>query len=180
MSKKLSTAEKVRRMIDQGHTNKAIIEKLGIKPQAVYNIRYQINKARGLGAIGTPTPVPVEGIGAPPKKRTRKVRAGTGITLPEVDVAPIRPVGQPGNRDSDQHVEHCEAEAIEQAHGGVADLEVFLHGLHQKSQRLPVDKGQRIGKCKRTCTMATIAPPKSSSSRPTRSSIAFSASPPTR
>jgi len=74
MKRKLSTAGKVRRMIDQGHTNKAIIEKLGIKPQAVYNIRYQINKARGLGAIGTPTPVPVEGIGAPPKKRTRKVR----------------------------------------------------------------------------------------------------------
>ena len=76
MKRKLSTAGKIRRMIDQGHTNKAIIEKLGIKPQAVYNIRYQINKARGLGAIGTPTPVPVEGIGAPPKKRTRKVRAG--------------------------------------------------------------------------------------------------------
>lgn len=80
MKRKLSTAEKVRRMIDQGHTNKAIIEKLGIKPQAVYNIRYQINKARGLGAIGTPAPTPVTGIGAPPRRRyTRKVPAGTGI-----------------------------------------------------------------------------------------------------
>ena len=80
MKRKLSTAEKVRRLIDQGYTNKAIIEKLGIKPQAVYNIRYQINKARGLGAIGTPAPTPVTGIGAPPRRRyTRKVPAGTGI-----------------------------------------------------------------------------------------------------
>lgn len=80
MKRKLSTAEKVRRMIDQGHTNKAIIEKLGCKPQAVYNIRYQVNKERGLGAIGKPAPTPAEGIGAPPK-RTRKAKpAGTGIT----------------------------------------------------------------------------------------------------
>lgn len=80
MKRKLSTSEKVRRLIDQGYTNKAIIEKLGIKPQAVYNIRYQINKARGLGALGTPAPTPVTGIGAPPRRRyTRKVLAGTGI-----------------------------------------------------------------------------------------------------
>jgi hypothetical protein len=74
---------KVRRMIDQGHNNKAIVEKLGVKPQAVYNMRYQLNKARGLGAIGKPAPTPTAGIGAPPKKRTRKVKAGTGITAPE-------------------------------------------------------------------------------------------------
>ena len=98
MKRKQSTAGKIRRLIDQGHTNKAIIEKLGIKPQAVYNIRYQINKARGLGAIGTPTPVPVEGIGAPPKKRTRKVRAGTGITPPPAEAwmpPPLLPVPEP-------------------------------------------------------------------------------------
>lgn len=101
MKRKLSTAEKVRRMIDQGHTNKAIIEKLGCKPQAVYNIRYQINKARGLGAIGA-LPKPTDGIGAPPKRK-RKVRAGTGITsAPEhvisgpamavaLDAAPVQP-----------------------------------------------------------------------------------------
>ena len=103
MKRKLSTAEKVRRMIDQGHTNKAIIEKLGVKPQAVYNIRYQINKARGLGAIGAIAPHPAEGIGAPPKRKsTRKVRAGTGITSapdannapllrPKLDSAPVQP-----------------------------------------------------------------------------------------
>lgn len=81
MKRKMSMSAKVRRMIDQGHTNKDIIEKLGIKPQAVYNIRYQINKARGLGAIGKPAPAPADGIGAPPR-RTRKVKAGTGITAP--------------------------------------------------------------------------------------------------
>lgn len=81
MARKLSTSEKVRRLIDQGHTNKAIIEKLGIKPQVVYNMRYQLNKARGLGAIGQAAPTPTEGIGAPPKKRkyTRRVPAGTNI-----------------------------------------------------------------------------------------------------
>lgn len=81
MNKKLSTAEKVRRMIDQGHSNKAIIDKLGVKPQIVYNMRYQVNKARGLGAIGAAPIKPVEGIGTPPKKRGPRVKAqGTGIT----------------------------------------------------------------------------------------------------
>jgi len=85
MKRKLSMAEKVRRLIDQGYTNKAIIEKLGIKPRVVYNMRYQLNKARGLGAIGQVTPTPTEGIGAPPKKRkyTRRLPAGTGINPPD-------------------------------------------------------------------------------------------------
>lgn len=98
MKKQMSTSAKVRRMIDQGHNNKAIIEKLGVKPQIVYNIRYQINKARGLGAIGTPVPAPVEGIGAPPKRKyTRRVRAGTGITSapePSINALPYT-VGRP-------------------------------------------------------------------------------------
>lgn len=92
MNTKLSTTEKVRRMIDRGHTNKAIIEKLGVKPQAVYNIRYQINKARGLGAIGKPAPTPAEGIGAPPKKRTRKVKAGELASLPPSKPEPTEPI----------------------------------------------------------------------------------------
>jgi hypothetical protein len=75
MRKKPSTAQRIRSMIDKGHNNKAIIEKLKCKPQAVYNIRYQLNKQRGLGSIGT-LPKPTDGIGAPPKLRKRK---GTGI-----------------------------------------------------------------------------------------------------
>ena len=84
MKKYKSTAQRIRALIDKGYNNKAIIEKLKCKPQAVYNIRYQLNKERGLGSIGA-LPKPVDGIGEPPKKRTRKVRAGTGIVPPAND-----------------------------------------------------------------------------------------------
>ena len=81
MRKQKTMTEKIRRMIDGGYTNKAIIEELGCKPQAVYNIRYQVNKERGLGALGAPAPKPVEGIGTPPKKRKPRAKpVGTGIT----------------------------------------------------------------------------------------------------
>jgi hypothetical protein len=86
MAKQKSMAQRVRGMIDRGYNNKQIIEKLGVKPQMVYNTRYQINNERGLGAIGKPVPKPADGIGAPPK-RTRRVRAGTGINNP----APVAP-----------------------------------------------------------------------------------------
>lgn len=94
MRKKMSTAAKVRRMIEKGYTTKDIAEKLKVKPQVVYNIRYQVNKERGLGAIGKPAPTPADGIGTPPPKPTkptkptRKVRAGTGITAPDASAAP--------------------------------------------------------------------------------------------
>jgi len=93
MRRKLSMSEKIRRMIDQGHANKAIIEKLGVKPQVVYNMRYQINKARGLGAISKTAPTPTEGIGAPPEKRnyTRRTTAGTGINHPAFDAGTPEP-----------------------------------------------------------------------------------------
>lgn len=51
MRKKISTAEKIRRMINQGYTNKEILQKLRTTPQAVYNMRYRVNKAQGLGAL---------------------------------------------------------------------------------------------------------------------------------
>lgn len=66
-----SMSQRVREMIDRGHTNKTIIERLNVKPQVVYNMRYQINKARGLGSIGKPAPKPAEGIGTPPKRNVR-------------------------------------------------------------------------------------------------------------
>ena len=81
MRKKPSTAQRIRSMIDKGHNNKAIIEKLKCKPQAVYNIRYQLNKERGLGSIGT-LPKPTDGIGVPPKRKyVRKVRTGELVSL---------------------------------------------------------------------------------------------------
>ena len=53
--------QRVRRMINSGHSNKAIIEKLGVKPQMVYNIRYKMGKKKGLGAlpvkVAAPEPV---------------------------------------------------------------------------------------------------------------------------
>ena len=54
MSEKISTNERVRRLIVAGYSNKHIVEKLEVKPQIVYNMRYQINKGRGLGAIPLP------------------------------------------------------------------------------------------------------------------------------
>ena len=81
MRKKTTTSQRIRSLIDSGYNNKAIIEKLKCKPQAVYNIRYQLNKARGLGSIGE-LPNPTNGIGVPPK-RTRRVKAGELASLPE-------------------------------------------------------------------------------------------------
>lgn len=79
MKKKTNATQRIRALIDSGYNNKAIIEKLKCKPQAVYNIRYLINKERGLGSIGK-LPKPTDGIGAPPKREyTRKVKAETGI-----------------------------------------------------------------------------------------------------
>jgi len=88
MKKLTTTAQRVRAMIDGGHTNKVIIEKLKCKPHCVYNMRYQINKARGLGSIGA-LPKPTDGIGAPPKRKyVRKVMAGTGIIDPAQNAYP--------------------------------------------------------------------------------------------
>jgi hypothetical protein len=83
MSKKINTTQRIRKMLDAGYTNKAIIGSLGCKPQAVYQTRYQLNKERGLGSIGT-LPKPTSGIGAPqPRKYVRRVKeAGTGIPRP--------------------------------------------------------------------------------------------------
>lgn len=92
MRTKTSTTKRIRAMLDSGHTNKAIIEKLKCKPQAVYNIRYQTNKERGLGSIGT-LPKPTDGIGAPPKRKY--VRKGTGIVnwkpMPDMQITMIEP-----------------------------------------------------------------------------------------
>lgn len=86
MAKKLSMSEKVRRMIEQGYTNKDIVHRLDVKPQIIYNLRYQMNKARGLGALGASKPA------AKPQTQTqaqrRKVNAGTGIVSPAAPVAP--------------------------------------------------------------------------------------------
>ena len=93
MNKQISTTQRIRTLIDKGYNNKDIIAKLKCKPQAVYNIRYQINKARGLGSIGE-LPNPTNGIGVPPKKRTRKIRAGELASLPEMSPERKRELSQ--------------------------------------------------------------------------------------
>lgn len=52
MRKKKSPTQRVRELIEQGHSNKDIVAQLNCKPQVVYNVRYQINKTKGLGALG--------------------------------------------------------------------------------------------------------------------------------
>ena len=52
MRKKKSPTQRVRELIEQGHSNKDIVAQLNCKPQVVYNVRYQINKSKGLGALG--------------------------------------------------------------------------------------------------------------------------------
>lgn len=99
MNKKPSTAQRIRTLIHKGYNNKDIIAKLQCKPQAVYNIRYQMNKERGLGSIGA-LPKPTDGIGVPPKRKyTRRVKAGELASLPPsgewVDRVPVKAEGQP-------------------------------------------------------------------------------------
>jgi hypothetical protein len=105
MSKKTkSTTQQIRELIDKGWTAKRIAAKVGCKPQRVYAVRYQTNKARGLGAIGATVPNPIDGIGVPPRRRGRPRRAplaGTGISLPVQPVpiletyAPFMPIKKP-------------------------------------------------------------------------------------
>jgi len=80
-----SVQQQIRDLLDKGYSAKRICAKLGCKAQRVYSVRYQTNKARGLGAIGVTAPNPTDGIGTPPKRRGRPRRApltGTGISLP--------------------------------------------------------------------------------------------------
>jgi hypothetical protein len=72
MRRKKSPTQRVRELIEQGHTNKDIVAQLKCKPQVVYNVRYQINKSKGLGALG---------------------KQGTGIPAPPlVNPAPYKPM----------------------------------------------------------------------------------------
>ena len=72
MRKKKSVSQRVRTLIEQGHSNKDIVAQLKCKPQVVYNVRYQINKSKGLGALQ---------------------QQGTGISAPPlVNPAPYKPI----------------------------------------------------------------------------------------
>lgn len=93
MRKKKSVTQRVRELVEQGHHNKYIVDKLKCKPQVVYNARYQLNKSKGLGALqqqGT-------GISAPPltvwtspsiTPNTEPIKAGEWVDLPITMIEP--------------------------------------------------------------------------------------------
>ena len=83
MTKPISMSGQIRKMIDRGCTNKTIIEKLGVKPQIVYNIRHKMNRDRGLGAIA-PKAAPRTGINKPVAHKT-----APAPTAPTAPPAPI-------------------------------------------------------------------------------------------
>ena len=75
MRKKKSVTQRVRELVEQGHNNKYIVDKLKCKPQVVYNARYQLNKTKGLGALS---------------------KQGTGISAPPVwNPPPLQPMPEP-------------------------------------------------------------------------------------
>ena len=51
MAKKLSRAGKIRKLLSEGKTPREIATQMKITPQIVYNIRYQMNKKGGIGAL---------------------------------------------------------------------------------------------------------------------------------
>ena len=86
MRKKKSVTQRVRELVEQGHNNKYIVDKLKCKPQVVYNARYQLNKTKGLGALSKGT-----GISAP---RATPVWSPPAIMHPP-EVLPITMIEPP-------------------------------------------------------------------------------------
>jgi hypothetical protein len=87
MRKKKSATQRVRELIEQGHNNKFIVDKLKCKPQVVYNVRYQINKTKGLGALsqqGTGISAPPLAVWTSPSitPNTTPIKAGEWVDLP--------------------------------------------------------------------------------------------------
>lgn len=80
---KRTQAARIRHLLEQGATTQEIVKKLRVKAQTVYNVRYHMNKSKGLGAIA---PQPAEpsgtGIAALPEIPTRL----------EVTLAPLPPM----------------------------------------------------------------------------------------
>lgn len=70
--KKLSRAAKVRNMLDKGMKPREIAGQLLIPVQTVYNIRYQYNKKKGIGALPVP-PLATDGI-ASVRRKSRSPR----------------------------------------------------------------------------------------------------------
>ena len=77
--KKLSKSQKIRNMLDANIPVRQIAEKMSVPPKTVYNIRYQYNKRKGLGAL-------------PPRKKAIVVpkEANRASMKPEVQQFPTQ------------------------------------------------------------------------------------------
>lgn len=52
MRNRKTKSQKIRDMIEAGHTTKDIVTKFKCKPQTVYSIRYLLNKSKGIATLG--------------------------------------------------------------------------------------------------------------------------------
>jgi hypothetical protein len=93
MRKKKSATQRVRELIEQGHSNKDIVAQLKCKPQVVYNVRYQVNKSKGLGALkqqgtGISAPASYKPILTNVTPNTQPIKAGEWVDLPITMIEP--------------------------------------------------------------------------------------------
>jgi len=85
VNKKMSTARKIRRMLDKGITVRDIAQRLKCSPQTVYNVRYQTNRNKGIGSL--PTMVVLSPAPKRPRGRPRKVDSSASPQIPPAVVA---------------------------------------------------------------------------------------------
>jgi hypothetical protein len=89
MVKKLSTSEKIRRMIKSGKTTKEIVAKLQVKPATVYTVRWNMGKAKNTAETGINVPPPRK-VGRP-KNSIRLTYIPPTVTRPYESVIPTQP-----------------------------------------------------------------------------------------
>ena len=79
-----SKSQRIRKMLEKGIPPKKIAKTLGTTPQAVYNVRYYMNKQTGLGALPKP-PLTKQGIATVRRTNKRKPEreAATPIVVPK-------------------------------------------------------------------------------------------------
>lgn len=82
MAKKQTVASKVRKLLNEGVPAKDIAKKFNLKPQTVYNIRYQANKKQGVGALPNTVAIVDGGVASVPRRRGRPPKKQSAIVVP--------------------------------------------------------------------------------------------------
>jgi hypothetical protein len=85
MARKSSRATKVRKLLNEGMSPKEVAEKLKMKPQTVYNIRYQANKKQGIGALDAEAKVVDGGVASVPRRRGRPLKEKVIVVPPQTE-----------------------------------------------------------------------------------------------